>query len=319
MRVLLATDGSESAAIAAKLVENIGWHLGSSIDIVRVVGDGGLNGVVGPWPIGVVTPPNLEAAELQDAEDSLIRAVESLGRVGLKADHHVLRGRPADALLDWIERHRPDLVVVGTRGRSEVAQVIVGSVSAHLVDRSPVPVLVARRPTLDRVVVAVDGSDIAVEAVATALRWPFLAATMIRTISVAPTPAIWWPDELSVGSPERPADDRDAAADVLLEHDTIAAEAAEMLRDAGFDAHSEVRAGSPATTIVAFATEWDADLVIMGSHGRTGVQRLLLGSVARSVLHHASCSVLVVRRHADAVQGRRTPELAYPWTLVSTH
>jgi hypothetical protein len=77
--------------------------------------------------------------------------------------------------------------------------------------------------------------------------------------------------------------------------------------------------GSPAPTIVAFAKEWDADLVIMGSHGRTGVARLLLGSVARNVLHHASCSVLVVRRHADPVRGRRVEAVAPSWTLVSAH
>jgi nucleotide-binding universal stress UspA family protein len=319
MRVLFATDGSDNAAIAAELVENIRWPLGSSIDVVRVVGYGSLNGIVGPWPLGLPTPPELEAGELQDAEDSLLRAVESLGRFGLKADHHVLRGRPADALLDWIERHRPDLVVVGTRGDSEIAQAIVGSVSAQLVDRSPVPVLVARRPTLDRVVVAVDGSDIAGEAVATAMRWPFLAASTIRTISVAPAPAMWWPDELNAGSADRPSHDRDAATDGSLEHDTIAAHAAARLRDTGFDAQSEVRSGSPAPTIVAFANEWDADLVIMGSHGRTGVQRLLLGSVARNVLHHASCSVLIVRRHADPVRGRRAEVVAFPWTAVSTH
>jgi nucleotide-binding universal stress UspA family protein len=319
MRVLIATDGTDNAAIAAELVENIRWPLGSSIDIVRVVGVGGLNGMVGPWPLGIPTPPDLEAAELQDAEDSLLRAVEPLRRVGLTADHHVLRGRPADALLDWIERHRPDLVVVGTRGDSGIAQAIVGSVSAQLVDQSPVPVLVARRATLDRVVVAVDGSDIARDAVATAMRWPFLAASTIRTISVAPAPAMWWPEELTVGSADRPAHDRDAAADVLLEHDTIAADAAETLRRTGFDAQSEVRSGPPAPTIVAYANEWDADLVIMGSHGRTGVQRLLLGSVARSVLHHASCSVLIVRRHADPVQGRRAETVAFPWTAVSTH
>jgi hypothetical protein len=46
---------------------------------------------------------------------------------------------------------------------------------------------------------------------------------------------------------------------------------------------------------------------------------LLLGSVARSVLHHAGCSVLVVRRHADAVRGGRAQQAAMPWTLVSTH
>lgn len=318
-RVLLAIDGSDSAAIAAELVKNVGWPLGSSIDVVRVVGEGSLEGTVGPWPLGIATPPNLEATALQEAEDALLLAVEPLRKPGLKADHAVIRGRPADALLSWIDRHLPDLVVVGTRGDSELTQALVGSVSAELVDRSPVPVLVARRPILERVVVAVDGSDIASEAVATVRRWPFLARTTIRTLSIAPAPAMWWPDEPIAGSTDRPVHDRDAAADALLEHDTIAAEAAATLRAAGLEANSEVRSGSPAPAIVAFANEWDADLVIMGSHGRTGVARLLLGSVARNVLHHANSSVLVVRRHADPARGRRVEAVALPWTLVSSH
>jgi hypothetical protein len=70
---------------------------------------------------------------------------------------------------------------------------------------------------------------------------------------------------------------------------------------------------------VDFAEEWDADLVIMGSHGRTGLARLLLGSVARNVLHHASCSVLVIRRHADPVRGKRVEAVAPFWTLAATH
>jgi nucleotide-binding universal stress UspA family protein len=319
MHVLLAMDGSSGSATAAKLVENIHWPLGSSVDVVRVVREGNLDVILGPSLVGFPLPRDLEATAVRDAEDSLRAAVEPLRRLGLKANYAVLHGRPADAILELIDRQRPDLVVVGTRGNSEFTQALLGSVSAELVDRSPVPVLVARRSTLDRVVVAVDGSAIAAEAVATTRRWPFLATTTIRTLSVAAEPVMWWPDEFTSGGRDRPAHVRDAAADTLLEHDTIAADAAAALRATGFDAQSEVGSGSPAPTIVAFVDEWKADLVIMGSHGRTGVTRLLLGSVARNVLHHASCSVLVVRRHADPVRGRRTAAVALPWTLVSTH
>ena len=92
-----------------------------------------------------------------------------------------------------------------------------------------------------------------------------------------------------------------------------------MLRATGFDARPEVRSGPPGPTVVAFAGEGNADLVIMGSHGRTGVTRLLLGSVARHVLHHSSCSVLVVRQHADVVRGKRVATAGMPWTLDPAH
>lgn len=321
MRVLLATDGSENAAIAEALVGNVAWPLETSIQVVRVVGAGDTesDAAVGPWPLGLATSTHVDAADVQGAEEHLRLVVEHLGTGSLNVDHAVLRGRPADTLLEWIDRHRPDLVVVGTRGKSEIAQALIGSVSAELIDRSPVPVLVARRSTLERVVVAVDGSDIASEAVATVKRWPFLAATTIRTLSVAPEPVVWWPVEHLRGMPELEAHERDAAADLLLEHDMIAAQAASALAAAGFSAQSEVRKGSAAPAIVTFVREWGADLVIMGSHGRTGVARLLLGSVARNVLHHADCSVLVIRRHAEPVRGRRAEAVAFGPRVPAIH
>jgi nucleotide-binding universal stress UspA family protein len=320
MRVMLATDGSGSAAVAAELVGNIRWPSGTAIDIVRVIGEGGQDLVAGPWPaVGFRFSLEAQTAAIRDAEQALVALAEPLQKLRLKTDHFVLRGRPADALLDWIECHRPDVVIVGSRGVSPFERALVGSVSAELVDGSPVPVLVARRPTLDRVVVAVDGSDIASQAVATVRRWPFLAMAEIRTVSVAPEHARWWPDELRArGTGVADAED-EAAQESLIEHDGIAAEAAATLRAVGFKANSEVRSGSPASTIVAFATDWDADLVIMGSHGRTGLARLLLGSVARNVLHHANCSVLIVHRHAEPVRGKLAEVVIRPWTFVAGH
>lgn len=320
MRVLLATDGSASSAIAAELVGNIRWPSGTMIEAVRVVDEDSQGLAPGPWPaIGLVVPPDIRAAGIQDAEDALVALLEPIRRMGLTTAHSVLRGQPAEALLAWIDRHRPDVVVVGNRGASPLERTLLGSVSAALVDRSPVPVLVARRPTLERVVVAVDGSDIAAEAIATIRRWSFLAAAEIRTLSVAPMPTTPWPGELRHGIADARTADRVATGYALLEHDIIAAEAATSLTAAGFTSQSEVRAGSPAPGIVAFARELDADLVIMGSHGRTGLARLLLGSVARNVLHHASCSVLIVRRQSNPVRDRRVEPVAFPWAAVPSH
>lgn len=319
MRVLLATDGSESSAIAAELVGNIRWPLGTLIEVVRVVEAQSLEPAAGPWLALAPLPPVDQVGVIQEAEDALASLVEPLRKLGLTTVHAVLRGRPADAILERIEDHRPDIVIVGNRGLSTLERIVLGSVSAELVDGSPVPVLVARKSTLERVVVAVDGSDIASEAIATVRRWPFLAATEIRTLSVAPSPSSGRA-RANVAPPIYvAADDAAAAKDLLTEYAVIAADAATSLRDVGFEAGSEVLTGSPASAVVAFAEAWDADLVIMGSHGRTGLTRLLLGSVARNVLHHAACSVLVVRRHADPVRVRQMDAVARPWTILAAH
>jgi nucleotide-binding universal stress UspA family protein len=71
----------------------------------------------------------------------------------------------------------------------------------------------------------------------------------------------------------------------------------EKLRSAGFDIDTALENGEARSTIIDSATQWGADLIVVGSHGHKGWERLLLGSVAESVVRHATCSVLVVRHH----------------------
>jgi nucleotide-binding universal stress UspA family protein len=71
--------------------------------------------------------------------------------------------------------------------------------------------------------------------------------------------------------------------------------AEEALRAAGFKTSSRVVQAEPRLGILDVAAEWKPDLIVLGSHGRTGLQRLLMGSVAESVARHATCSVMIVR------------------------
>lgn len=73
---------------------------------------------------------------------------------------------------------------------------------------------------------------------------------------------------------------------------------AEQLRGADFKAETAVEVGDVRERILDSAEAWHADLIVVGSHGRRGIQRFLLGSVAESVARHAQCSVLIVRTPA---------------------
>jgi nucleotide-binding universal stress UspA family protein len=77
--------------------------------------------------------------------------------------------------------------------------------------------------------------------------------------------------------------------------------AATLLRAAGFPATIAVRHGDPCDVILACASEWRADLIVLGSHGRKGLERLILGSVAEGVARRALCSVEIVRAETTAV------------------
>ena len=80
----------------------------------------------------------------------------------------------------------------------------------------------------------------------------------------------------------------------------VVAHATEQLTRADLSVDTAVRQGDPRTVIVDEAAEWGADLIVLGSHGHTGLTRLLLGSVAQAVVAHAPCSVEVVRRRRTA-------------------
>jgi nucleotide-binding universal stress UspA family protein len=298
MRILLATDGSESADVAVGLVTAMPLNRGSRVRVVRVVE---------PMPASVMTAWELvapldgvadERALTEDARAGVESTAAKFRAHGVDAECAVLRGRPAAAIVADAEGHLPDLVVVGSRGHSRLDRMLLGSVSAEVVDHSPVPVLVARRPGIRRVLIGVDGSDIASEAVEAVVRWPILADAEIKVISVVPE-ATWWPSRFGAEPLPAAAESLRVARNAEIEcHRSFAEEAAARLRRAGLGSTTDVRLGTPADEIVAASTAWGADLVIVGSHGRTGLSRWLLGSVARNVLHHAVCSVLVVRRHA---------------------
>jgi nucleotide-binding universal stress UspA family protein len=76
--------------------------------------------------------------------------------------------------------------------------------------------------------------------------------------------------------------------------------AAERLRSAGFDASISVREGDPKMVILDCATEWRGDLIVVGSHGRKGVTRFVLGSVSEAVARYAHCSVEIARLPSDS-------------------
>ncbi len=73
--------------------------------------------------------------------------------------------------------------------------------------------------------------------------------------------------------------------------------AVEELKRAGISAEAAVEVGNPKSVIIDAAAQWDADLIVVGAHGRTALERFLIGSVSEAVARHASCSVEIVRSH----------------------
>lgn len=304
MRLMLAYDGSACADAARDLLTTLPLPLASAITLVTALERGPqLFGA----PEFAVVPHDADEAEemlLRDLQEMLHQAAEPLRAADRRIDTVVVRGRPASAVVDEARASLPDLLVCGSRGHGPLASVLMGSVSAEIVDHAPCPVLVARHRAVDRMVVGVDGSGPASRALAALGRWPIFRQLPAQLVTVA-QPVSSWAE--TMGSSFYPAwvDTHEEREDRRKHMRDILDRARDGLADVGISASTELREGDPADQLIRAANESDADLIVVGSRGLSTIPRLVLGSVARKVLLHAPQSVLIVR---DAVERVREPE-----------
>ena len=305
MRVVLGLDSSASSLVAHEFVTSATWPRGSSFVLVTAFDDAGAWATKmpgGPW--FDETSPSTPRPDLLDALDEF---AEPLRRAGHAVELRAESGPVGPLLRVTASREAADLIVVGSRGRGVAASAIGGSVSADLADHAPCPVLIVRRSSVSRVLVATDGSPSAEVIPDILARWQFLRVLPTEVVSVAPRSAAsvdflvtaWAPTpELGFGTP---------ADEAVTRHHRYADELAERLRGAGWTATASVSVGDPARQIVQKAKELGCDLVVTGSRGLGDLKRLMIGSVAHDVLLHSHCSVLVLRGRVPA---RRAQEAA---------
>ncbi|MFI5226091.1 MAG: universal stress protein [Candidatus Limnocylindrales bacterium] len=303
MHVLLAIDGSSCADRARDLVARLPWPDGTAIAVVSVVDD------VAAFGLPLVVPSEharleMEAAINREVESVLESTARVVERPGVTVDARVLHGRAGTAIVEAATALGADLVVVGSRGHSQLASMLLGSTSDEVVDHAPCPVLVVRDSEIDEVVLGADGSPGATHAEAVLGGWPILRGLPVTVAAVAET-AIPFNAGMAAG-----------LYDVVIESyvrdvDTARAEAQELadrvaarLQRSGVAAVAHVMEGEASTELVAFAHPRKHPLIVVGSRGQSGIARLLLGSVARNVLHHATGSVLVVRENVTVKRER---------------
>jgi nucleotide-binding universal stress UspA family protein len=306
MKALLAIDHSVESAMALETAASLTWPPGSHIEIVSVVPTE-VELVGGPFVVGVdVQTPEVHQRLVEESRRLVDEAAERMRRRGLEVAVHVIVGRAASVVLDVAERTSAELVILGARGHGAIDRVLLGSVSAEVVDHARCPVLVSRKPTAWRVLVATDGSpDAALGAAFVAASGLFDAAGA-RVVNVIDVPAAWWlgftPADGTLATDAYATAVTDATGHARL----VAADAVRRLRAEGMEAQSVVREGQASAEIIAEAESWDADLVVVGTRGHGLLKRLLLGSTARTVLHHAPMSVLIVRPSATRPGGERS-------------
>jgi nucleotide-binding universal stress UspA family protein len=289
MRVVIGIDGSEPSLVARELVADPRWP--HPREVVMVAAYERPLDWTGAMPF-VFTAED-EAAMQRDMTAMLDGFATPLRAGGAAVSVIVRAGRPADVLIDVARELTADLLVVGNRGRGPARSALLGSVSAHLVDHAPCPVLVARGPRVEHMLFATDGSETAAQAARILCRWGAFHDAPIDVLTVIPKAArpaeafvTPWSAEQRAGTP---------VTAPRAERALLAKQMAARFTAEGWHARAVVRTGDPADEIAAAAMDLGADLIITGSRGLGDIRRLLTGSVAHDVLLHAHVSVLVMR------------------------
>lgn len=225
-----------------------------------------------------------EAVQLADK-------LSEIQTMGLRAAVISRLGPPDEVLAAAAHDEHADLIVVGTHGHTGISRFLLGSVASSIIRRAPCDVLVVRgdpvREPFRKPLVATDFSPAAAKAL---VHIKDLAApgTPVEVVHAWQLPAGSWGATL-LGQARFPWS---TVRDAVLT--SVKTQADKLVAEHGGDLHVELVQGPPKSVITETAERGGHDLIAVGSHGHRGFRRLLLGSVAESVVRHASCSALVV-------------------------
>jgi SulP family sulfate permease len=273
-RILVASDDSEYSAGAIHEALRIGKKSGARVRVIHLIGSPGVE---------VTTDTaQIPAEVLERARTHLDEVEREAAAAGVNCDTEVIRTslRFYQEIVDQADRMQADLIVMGRRGKRGFARVRLGQATAKVIGHAHCSVLVVPRnaeTTGRRFILATDGSQHSDNATA-------MAGSLAKILG-APVSA------LSATLPSQSAQRHEEAR-------SAANRAAAYLASHGLATESETQHGRPDEVIVQTAVAKQADLIVVGSHGRTGLTRAMLGSVSERVIDTTSVSVLVAKAPA---------------------
>jgi nucleotide-binding universal stress UspA family protein len=273
--ILLATDGSQDAELAATTAVNLANSTGSELHVVTVTPG---------YPSFDIRVPEVVEELRRQAQNVLDEQREKIEQAGGKVaqehlrmagEHPGVERHLSDEIVEAAEEVGAGLIVMGSRGRGGIRRALMGSVSDSVVRHAHCPVMVVRQEPVGfptKILVATDRSREAQLAATT-------AADLARSTN----------SELHVVHVGFEQNRDEAQKELDTEVDMIGETGAQ-------DIQAHLKIGIPDTATVDLAEELGAGLIVMGSRGLGGIRRALMGSVSDSVVRHAHGPVMVVRR-----------------------
>ncbi len=269
-KILLATDGSEFSAGAEREAINLASLLGSHLYIMSVV-----HGFPEEDPVAfqhLIKREEEKANSYMDVVKS--KAVEA----GVKCEKILRNGQtPYQEIVETAEEQQVDLIIMGRHGKRNMMRLLVGASTAEVIGNAHCSVLVTPRDSQiegKNILLAVDGSPCSDRATTAAISLAKRLNAPITLLSV-------------IYSEHKESRRRDA--EMVVERTN------KLLEAEGTRVESRIVTGRYAESIVETAQNIGCDLILVGSHGRTGLKKLLLGSVSERVIGLAQCAVLVVK------------------------
>jgi len=284
-KLLLATDGSQFSEGAIREAISLARKCSSRLSAISVI-------ETNP-EYETIAPQLLEKSE-RAARTHLESVKAQAKKEGVDCSTSILEGEDSyNYIAEEAKKNDVSMIIMGRRGRTGLKRLAMGSTAARVIGHAPCSVLVVPRAAIvefKSIVVATDGSPYSIAAASEAIGIAKKNNSKLTVISVVPA---------ELASPT----DIDFAAtgrELLAEKEMQVAEKnAKAVKEAalkeGIAVQAFIMTGKPADAIIETAKDKNADLIVVGSHGRTGIERLLMGSVAERVIVMSSCAVLVAK------------------------
>jgi len=290
MKLLIAVDSATSAEVLVDAVGIRPWPDGTTAHVLSVVSDMDVSEEV--WREEGYGKGAVQR-EMETRGEQVTPVARRLEETGIRAEVVVARGDARHLIPFFARKWSSDLIFVRAHVRKNLTHWMLGSVARAVVTSAPCTVQIVRDVAEDRtqtlhsarrVLLATDGSDTSAAAARALVGRPWPEESEFRVVSVEEP---WTIKSSRMDSKE------------------AVTSAEQLLAAAGLKATGAVFSGNAKEVILEEARKWNADLIVVGSHGRRGFKRFLLGSVSEAVAMNAHCSVVVVRGAAPASRKAR--------------
>jgi nucleotide-binding universal stress UspA family protein len=298
-RLLVPLDGSSLAEQALSCAVMLGRELPAELVLLRAVHLPGEAQKILDEAAGEQS--NLVAQFAAEADDYLRKTAGGLRQAGMSVQHVVQHGPAAEAIVDYAEQMEITQIVMATHGYSGIRRWVHGSVAERVLQAASVPVLLVRAQEQGeddspkhmlcrRILVPLDGSQLAEQVLPPVTRLAKATEAEVLLLQIAiDRPASMLAGDWFFLPVESEFEEVEQAALAYLEG------VAGPLRENGIPVSTDTGIGPVATSIVEYAEAKHVDLIAMCTHGRTGLARWALGSVADRVLRAGGIPMLLVR------------------------